>query len=99
MTAALMLLGYGIYYTVSVVLFFFAIGALLLPIGVFGFPILIYIVWKRILKHSENKLLKISFLLGTYMLFIFITYMLDGISWNEGGNLAIYLSWLGIEVK
>ncbi|MGY6211074.1 hypothetical protein ACXEO8_13895 [Cytobacillus firmus] len=99
MTAALMLLGYGIYYIVSVVLFFFAIGALLLPIGVFGFPILIYIVWKRILKHAENKILKISFLLGAYMLFIFITYILDSISWNEGGNLAIYLSWLGIEVK
>ncbi|OMF60903.1 hypothetical protein BK139_08530 [Paenibacillus sp. FSL R5-0490] len=95
----MMLLGYGIYYIVSVVLFFFAIGALLLPIGVFGFPILIYIVWKRILKHAENKTLKIVFLLGAYMVFIFITYILDSISWNEGGNLAMYLSWLGIEVK
>lgn len=94
-----MLLGYGIYYIVSVVLFFFAIGALLLPIGVLGFPILIYIVWKRILKHAENKTIKLLFLVGTYMLFIFITYMLDSISWNEGGNLAIYLSLLGIEVK
>ncbi|MGN7175150.1 hypothetical protein [Cytobacillus sp. SAFR-174] len=51
------------------------------------------------MKHAENKTLKIVFLLGAYMVFIFITYILDSISWNEGGNLAIYLSWLGIEVK
>ncbi|MCM3672118.1 hypothetical protein M3181_24875 [Mesobacillus maritimus] len=40
--SAIILIGYIGSYAISVVLFFFAIGALLLPIVVIGFPILIF---------------------------------------------------------
>jgi hypothetical protein len=95
--SALILIGYIALYGLSVVLFFFAIGAILLPLVVIGFAFFIYFVWRKVLKPMENKKAKVLLLVSNYLLYAYSTYRMDSyISWSEDGNLDIYLSWLGL---
>ncbi|MCM3588884.1 hypothetical protein M3182_24990 [Mesobacillus maritimus] len=94
--SAIILIGYIGSYAISVVLFFFAIGALLLPIVVIGFPILFFLVWKKVLKPIKSKTAKALLLIPNLLLYAYSTYRMDSyISWSEDGNLDIYLSWMG----
>ena len=94
--AAVMMVGYAVFYSVSVAMFFFLIGAFMLPVVVIAFPILLYKVWEKVMRPIENKVGKILLLIISYIIYMYITYRLDSyVSWSKEGNLRSYLSLFG----
>lgn len=91
-----MMIGYIALYGLSVVMFFFLVGVLMLPAVIIAFPIAIYKVWAIVMKPVEKKTGKILLLLITYLAYVYLTYRLDTyISWSKEGNLKTYLSFFG----
>lgn len=93
---SLLMVVFALAYFSSVVLFFFLIGALILPLVVLATPFAIFYLWKGTAKKMDNKFVKYAFLLISYGIFVYLLIQLDSASWNENGNLDLYLKWLGI---
>lgn len=87
------MVGFVIAYVLSVVMFFFFIGVITLPIVIIGFPIGIYILWSIVLKTASNRLVNYLLLIGSLILYIFAVIQLDAVSWSEKGNLSYYLEF------